>query len=179
MTQAVEQAMPMIEAKHQELSIRVPRAPIQLDADPARLAQVVGNLLNNASKYTGEGGRICIAARRSRDAVVVRVRDNGVGIARSMLPNVFDLFMQVDTSLDRSQGGLGIGLTLVRAIVELHAGGVRARSPGLGQGSRFVFWLPALAAEASARAEPSMSVAPVRACRVSPSRTAPSIRTPP
>jgi CheY-like chemotaxis protein len=84
--------------------------------------------------------------------VVVRVRDNGVGIAPSMLANVFDLFMQVDTSLDRSQGGLGIGLTLVRAIVELHGGGVRARSAGLGRGSRFVFWLPALARDVVAPA---------------------------
>ena len=161
MRQAIETAMPMIESKHQELSIRLPRETIHLDADPARLAQVVGNLLNNAAKYTGEGGRICIAARRVRDTVSVRVRDNGVGIARSMLGNVFDLFMQVDTSLDRSQGGLGIGLTLVRAIVELHGGGIRARSAGLGRGSRFLFWLPALPRNAEAP-PPRRHVAQVR-----------------
>jgi signal transduction histidine kinase len=161
MTQAIETAMPMIESKHQELSIRLSREAIHLDADPARLAQVVGNLLNNAAKYTGEGGRICVAARRWRSGVVVRVRDNGVGIARGMLGNVFDLFMQVDTSLDRSQGGLGIGLTLVRAIVELHGGGIRARSLGLGRGSRFVFWLPALPRDAAAPA-PRRSGTPVR-----------------
>jgi len=145
-SQAVETAMPMIDAKRQLLFVRMPREPILLDADPARLAQVIGNLLNNAAKYTSEQGRICIAARRRGDTVVVRVRDNGVGIAPNMLATVFDLFMQVDTSLDRSQGGLGIGLTLVRAIVELHRGGIRARSRGLGNGSRFLFWLPALPA---------------------------------
>jgi len=152
MSQAIETAMPMVEAKRQELSIRLPHEPIHLDADPARLAQVVGNLLNNAAKYTGDGGRVCVAARRWRHAVIVRVRDNGVGIAPAMLANVFDLFMQVDTSLDRSQGGLGIGLTLVRAIVELHGGGIRARSAGLGHGSRFVFWLPALPRDVAAPA---------------------------
>jgi signal transduction histidine kinase len=149
MAQAIETAMPMIEAKHQELAIHLPRAPIHLDADPARLAQVIGNLLNNAAKYTSDGGRICVSARRFRDRAVVRVRDNGVGIAPAMLANVFDLFMQVDTSLDRSQGGLGIGLTLVRAIVELHGGGISARSAGLGRGSRFLFWLPALPGDAT------------------------------
>ena len=152
MSQAIETAMPMIEAKHQEIAIRLPREAIHLDADPARLAQVIGNLLNNAAKYTGEGGFIRIAARRSGDALVVRVSDNGVGIAPALLGTVFDLFMQVDTSLDRSQGGLGIGLTLVRAIVELHRGGIRARSAGLGRGSRFVFWLPVLPHDAAAPA---------------------------
>jgi CheY-like chemotaxis protein/nitrogen-specific signal transduction histidine kinase len=144
-THAVETAMPIIEAKHQRLSVRLPNQPLKLEADPARLTQVVGNLLNNAAKYTPEGGQLCIAARRCSDVIVVRVRDNGVGIAPPMLGTVFDLFVQVDTSLDRSQGGLGIGLTLVRAIVELHGGRIRARSAGLGRGSRFVFWLPALA----------------------------------
>jgi signal transduction histidine kinase len=145
-SQAVETATPWIEAKHQQLQVTVPELPIYLTADPARLAQVVGNLLNNASKYTPEHGRIWLTARRRGDGVIVRVRDDGIGISPAMLPTVFDLFTQVDTSLDRSQGGLGIGLTLVRAIVELHDGSIRARSAGLGRGSCFLFWLPALAA---------------------------------
>jgi signal transduction histidine kinase len=149
MSQAIETAMPMIEAKHQDIGIRLPRAAIHLDADAARLAQVIGNLLNNAAKYTGDGGSIRIAARRSGDAVIVRISDTGVGIAPALLDTVFDLFMQVDTSLDRSQGGLGIGLTLVRAIIELHHGGIKARSAGIGRGSRFIFWLPALPPDAA------------------------------
>ena len=152
-TQAVETSLPMIDSKHQQLFVRVPGEPIYLDADPARLAQVLGNLLNNAAKYTGDGGHICITARRTRkDTVVVRVRDNGVGIPAGMLDNVFELFTQVDTSLDRSQGGLGIGLTLVKAIVELHHGQIRARSRGIGRGSRFTLWLPALPRGAAAPA---------------------------
>ena len=153
MTQAMETALPIIDAKHQRLFVRVPSEPIYLEADPARLAQVLGNLLNNAAKYTGDGGHICIAARLTRNhTVVVRVRDNGVGIPAGMLDNVFELFTQVDTSLDRSQGGLGIGLTLVKAIVELHHGRIRARSRGVGHGSRFTFWLPAMPRGASAPA---------------------------
>jgi len=144
LAQSVETAAPWVDAKRQRLQVTMPGRPVTLNADPARLAQVIGNLLNNATKYTPEGGTIWLSARRVGDRVAVRVRDDGIGIAPAMLPTVFDLFTQIDTSLDRSQGGLGIGLTLVRAIVELHGGGIRARSRGLGRGSSFLFWLPAL-----------------------------------
>jgi two-component system CheB/CheR fusion protein len=159
----VETATPWVDAKGQRLQVTLPRRPIHLNADPARLAQVIGNLLNNATKYTPEGGRIWLTARRRGDGVLVRVRDDGIGISPAMLPTVFDLFMQVDTSLDRSQGGLGIGLTLVRAIVELHEGGIRARSAGLDRGSCFLFWLPALPADTEApqaRPEAAAAAAP-------------------
>jgi CheY-like chemotaxis protein len=142
----------MIDAKRQRLRVAVPREPIFLDGDPTRLAQVVGNLLDNASKYTPEGKGIWLTVRRGLSVALVRVRDEGIGIAPAMLPNVFDLFTQVDDSLDRTKGGLGIGLTLVRAIVELHGGRIRARSPGLDRGSCFLFQLP-IARDPGARAE--------------------------
>ena len=114
-----------------------------LDGDPTRLAQIVANLLNNAAKYTDRGGRIVLAANREGDEAVVRVRDNGIGLSAEMLPRVFDLFAQADRSLDRSQGGLGIGLTLVRSLVQLHDGNVSVESAGPGQGSEFIVRLPA------------------------------------
>src|SRR5205807_4652662 len=111
--------------------------PVFLEADPARLAQVISNLLNNAARYTQEGGRLLLTAEKTLQEVVVRVRDNGIGISAEMLPKVFDFFAQVPQSLDRSEGGLGIGLTLVRYLVEMHGGTVAARSDGLGRGSEF------------------------------------------
>lgn len=116
--------------------------PVRLQADPTRLAQVFLNLLNNAAKYTDRGGRISLTAERQGDKVVVRVRDNGIGIPPEMLPRVFDLFAQVDRSMERSEGGLGIGLTLVQRLVEMHGGAVEARSDGSGKGSEFVVRLP-------------------------------------
>jgi PAS domain S-box-containing protein len=142
--QAVEAARPLIDARRHELTVATSPAPIRLDADPSRLAQVIGNLLNNAVKYTDEGGRIWLDVRREGDEAVICVRDTGVGISAEMLPRVFDLFTQVDPTLDRSQGGLGVGLTLVRSLVEMHGGIVRASSPGPGRGSEFVVRLPAL-----------------------------------
>jgi len=161
LAQAVETAAPWVDAKRQRLRVTIPRGPVVLNADPARLAQVIGNLLNNATKYTPEGRTIWLSARRAGEHVVMRVRDDGIGIAPAMLPTVFDLFTQIDTSLDRSQGGLGIGLTLVRAIVELHGGGIRAHSSGLGRGSTFVFWLPALPADVD-EPHPKPAHAPTR-----------------
>src|SRR5262249_23282312 len=111
-----------------------------------RLEQILTNLLNNAVKYTEPGGRIWLSAERRDGNVVVRVRDTGVGIAPEMLPTVFDLFIQGDRSLARSQGGLGIGLSLVRSLVQLHGGSVQATSDGLGKGSEFCVRIPALAA---------------------------------
>ena len=141
--QAVETSRPLIDAGGHELSTSYPTAPAWLEGDPNRLAQVVANLLNNAAKYTDTGGRIALSADREGDEWVVRVRDNGIGLSAEMLPRVFDLFSQEDRSLDRSQGGLGIGLTLVRSLVQLHGGTIRADSAGPGLGSEFTLRLPA------------------------------------
>jgi PAS domain S-box-containing protein len=139
---AVETAQPLIEVQGHELDISLPAESLLLHADPVRLAQVVGNLLTNAAKYTEPGGHIWLSAQRDGDAAVLRVRDDGIGIAASMLPHVFELFVQVDHASTRSQGGLGIGLTLVKNLVDLHGGTVEARSRGLGHGSEFVVRLP-------------------------------------
>jgi PAS domain S-box-containing protein len=139
---AVETAQPLVEAQRHELAIDLPSESLLLDADPVRLAQVVGNLLTNAAKYTEPNGRIRLTARRDGDEAVLRLRDSGIGIAADMLPHVFDLFVQVDHAASRSQGGLGIGLTLVKNLVEMHRGRVEAHSPGLGKGSEFVVRLP-------------------------------------
>jgi len=139
---AVETAQPLVDAQHHRLAVNVPAEPIILHADPMRLAQVLGNLLNNAAKYTKPGGWIELCAERKGEEVELRVRDNGLGMSPEMLARVFDLFVQERHSLDRAQGGLGIGLTLVRRLVELHGGRVEARSAGLGQGSEFVVRLP-------------------------------------
>ena len=143
--QAVETARALLESRHHDLTVTLPSGPIYLRADAARLAQVVGNLLSNASKFTDDGGHIGLAVEREGKNVVIRVRDTGIGIAAADLPRLFDMFTQVDTSLERSRDGLGIGLTLVRALVEMHGGAVEARSAGLGQGSEFVVRLPTVA----------------------------------
>jgi signal transduction histidine kinase/CheY-like chemotaxis protein len=145
---AVETSRPQIEAHRHQLTIDLPPEPLWVDGDLTRLAQVVSNLLNNAAKYTPEGGRIgltveraCATAsggRQHPDEAVLRVRDNGLGLAADMLPRVFDLFSQAEQSLARAQGGLGIGLNVVRRLVEMHGGSVQATSPGLGQGSEFI-----------------------------------------
>ena len=156
-TAAVETSRPLIDARGHELTVALPPEPLWVTADPARLAQVLANLLNNAAKYTEKGGRIELLVERDGDEAVFRVRDTGVGIAAEMLPCVFDLFTQIDRSLDRSEGGLGIGLTLVRRLVELHGGTVQAFSAGPGRGSEFVVRLPALAT-APAGAEVDLSL---------------------
>jgi len=138
----VESSRPLIEKSRHELTVSLPTEPVLLDADPIRLAQVFLNLLNNSAKYTKRGGHIWLAAERQGSDAVVSVRDNGVGIPADMLARVFDLFTQVGGSLERSQGGLGIGLTLVRRLVELHDGNIEARSNGPGEGSEFVVRLP-------------------------------------
>ena len=141
---AVETAQPLISAQHHQLDLSLPPAPLLLDADPVRLAQVIANLLTNAAKYMDAHGHIWLSARREGSEAVLSVRDSGIGIAPAMLPHVFDLFVQVDHSSTRAQGGLGIGLTLVRNLVERHHGTVEARSEGLGKGSEFVIRLPLL-----------------------------------
>ena len=139
---AVETSRPLIDDGKHELTIALPPEPLHVRGDPVRLAQTIGNLLNNAAKYTEEGGRIFVCVERRDEMAIFRVRDNGMGIPREMLSSVFELFKQVDRSLDRSQGGLGIGLTLVHRLVNMHGGRVEAFSDGPNQGSEFVVRLP-------------------------------------
>jgi len=139
---AVETSEPLIRAKGHDLKIIVPAQAILLDADPVRLTQALSNLLNNAAKYTKPAGTIELTAMQDGAQAIVAVRDNGIGISAEMLPRVFDLFVQADQSFERSEGGLGIGLTLVKRLVEMHGGSVEARSEGLGRGSEFVVRLP-------------------------------------
>jgi PAS domain S-box-containing protein len=145
--QAVEGVQPLVRERGLTLAVSLPPQPVHVEADPTRLQQVVGNLLSNAAKYTDPGGHVLLTARREGGELVLRVRDTGVGIAPDMLPRIFDLFVQAERRLDRSQGGLGIGLTLVRRLVEMHGGSVTAHSEGPGRGSEFVLRLPALTGE--------------------------------
>jgi len=158
--QAVEVARPLIDAAGHDLIIDLPDEPVYLNADRARLAQVFGNLLNNSSKYTRPNGRISLSAKRIDHEVVLTVKDNGAGIPQDKLDQIFDMFMQVDLTAERSQGGLGIGLTLVKRLVEMHAGSIEARSAGEGEGSEFIVRLPVItkpsgAAQTGPAAEPS------------------------
>jgi signal transduction histidine kinase len=140
----VETARPLFEDRRQELTVDLPPQPVRLEADPTRLEQVLANLLNNAAKYTDHGGRIGLSAKQEGGELVLRVRDTGVGIAADMLARIFEPFVQSDRVLHHSQGGLGIGLTLVRSLVEMHGGSVTAHSDGPGKGSEFIVRLPAL-----------------------------------
>ena len=140
---AVESARVALRARGHELIVKAAPEPIVVEADPARLEQVLGNLLDNAAKYTEPGGRIIVTVAREDGAAVIRVRDTGIGIEPDMLPQVFEMFSQADGSLARTRGGLGLGLSLVRKLVELHGGRVEARSDGPGRGSEFVVRLPA------------------------------------
>jgi signal transduction histidine kinase len=139
---AVDASNPLINAGRHELRLDLPEAPLWLHADLTRMSQVISNLLNNAAKYTPEGGAIVLSARRERDEVMVTVSDNGVGIPFDMLPRVFDLFTQVRDNMDRSHGGLGIGLALVKQLVEMHGGAIAAESAGPGKGSTFRVRVP-------------------------------------
>jgi PAS domain S-box-containing protein len=139
---AVEAGRPIIDSRGHELVVDLPSEPIHLNVDPVRISQVFSNLLNNAAKYMEGRGRITLSGRLEGDTVVVRVQDTGIGIPREMLPRIFDMFMQIDHSLERSQGGLGIGLTLVQRLIEAHRGTVEAASDGTGQGSEFIVRLP-------------------------------------
>jgi signal transduction histidine kinase/CheY-like chemotaxis protein len=139
---AVEISRPVIDAARVHLSLALPPEPIELDGDFVRLSQVLANLLNNAAKYTNQGGQIWLSAKRDRDELAISVRDTGIGIPAEMLPSVFDLFVQVDRATSRAQGGLGIGLTLVRSLIEMHDGSVEVRSEGVDRGSEFIVRLP-------------------------------------
>ena len=157
---AVETSRPLIESAHHQLNITLPPERLYVDADSVRLAQVFSNLLNNAVRYTDPGGRIGIAAQRDDGHAVVSVSDTGIGIAPEALPQVFDMFVQGHARDSRAQSGLGIGLTLVRSLVEMHGGSVRARSAGPGRGSEFVVRLPL--ARPDAPREPASAHAPPR-----------------
>jgi len=163
LSDAVETSRPLIDEYGHELSVTMPEQQLMLDADPTRLAQAFMNLLNNAAKYTDRGGHIEVNARREGHEVLVTVKDSGIGISPERLDSVFEMFSQVETALDRSRGGLGIGLSLTQRLVEMHGGSVEARSAGLGRGSEFLVRLPLAAvlaeepAKGPGRKEPEAS----------------------
>jgi signal transduction histidine kinase len=154
---SVETVRPMMDQREQRLSVEVSARPVWLQGDFARLSQAVSNLLNNAAKYTPEGGRIRLTATASEGLATITVEDNGTGIEPELLPKIFELFVQGERGLDRAQGGLGIGLTLVKRLVELHQGRVEAHSDGIGNGARFRIMLPSISA---VRQQPQLSAAP-------------------
>ena len=164
--QALEAVRPQVQRMNHRLRVNLPPHEVYLDGDSARLAQVLGNLLNNACKFTDPGGQIVVNVTAEKGHVVIRVRDNGIGIAPADLPIVFDMFSQVDASIARSRDGLGIGLTLVKTLVELHGGSVMASSDGPGRGSEFTIRLPTVEARDPAASQPSATAT----ARVTPHR---------
>ena len=154
---ALEAARPACEGGGVRMTFTLPSDPIYLEGDPARLAQVVGNLLNNACKFTQDGGHVRVTVERESGQAVLRVRDTGIGISADQLLRIFEMFTQIDTSLERSQSGLGIGLTLVKNLVELHGGTIEARSAGIGHGSEFVVRLPLAAGPIQRELPPTWS----------------------
>jgi signal transduction histidine kinase len=160
---AVESSRPLLAARGHTLTVHLPADPVFIEADPIRIAQVFSNLLNNAAKYTEPGGHIEVAAAREGAEIVVRVRDDGIGIPAEMLPRVCDLFVQTDAARDQAQGGLGIGLTLVRQFVGMHGGGIEIHSEGQGRGTEVVVRLPAAAAGEPTAPSPSAAAPGVAA----------------
>ncbi|HEY8034529.1 MAG TPA: PAS domain S-box protein [Methylobacter sp.] len=164
---AVEASRPLIESRNQELVISRAKAPQWVEGDRIRLAQVLSNLLNNAAKYTAEGGKITLSVMQEDSEAIIEVRDTGIGISPDILPQIFDLFIQGDRSQAQSQSGLGIGLTLVRQLVEIHGGTVTAASAGIGQGSSFIVRLPTLSMNSSGTESTlTKSVLPTRKFRI-------------
>ena len=165
--QALDTARPLLDAMRHRIAVRLPEHPVYLEGDPVRLAQVLLNLLDNAAKYTPAGGEVEVEASATGQVIEIKVRDNGIGIQAELLPQIFDLFQQGERTPDRSQGGLGIGLTLVKRLVEMHGGLVEAHSAGTGQGSEFNIWLPALpGTSATASPETQQPGAAAMRCRV-------------
>jgi len=162
---AVDATHSLIESRGHTLSLALPAPPIRLEADAARIEQVVTNLLNNSAKYTMPGGHIWLSAERQGEEAVIRVRDNGIGVPPDVLARVFEPFVQCDGSLARSEGGLGIGLTLARSLIEMHGGTVEAHSPGLGQGSELVVHLPIRVAAGLPEPPPSRETSSFTAAR--------------
>ncbi|WP_292445818.1 hybrid sensor histidine kinase/response regulator [Methylibium sp.] len=163
---AIESCRPLAESRSQQLTAALPAQPVFVDGDPARLTQVFSNLLNNAAKYTRDGGTIRLSVEPSETALIARVKDNGSGLAPEALERVFGLFSQEDRSLAHAQGGLGIGLTVVRRLVELHGGTVTVTSDGLNCGSEFVVTLPLLKGPEPAVAVPRVEAVPRRSLRI-------------
>ena len=163
---AIESARPLVDRQAHRLSVALPNGPLYLMADPARIQQVLVNLLNNAAKYTPAGGSINLEVGSEDHQVLLRVRDTGVGIAPEILPKVFDLFTQVDQDSPKTQGGLGVGLTLVRRLVELHGGQVAVSSAGLGKGSEFVVRLPVQSDKQPKKTPVAHDKTPLRHCRL-------------
>ncbi len=157
---ALEATHTAIEEAQHHLTVRLPEDPVWVEADLTRLAQIIGNLLGNAAKYTPSGGKIVLSAEAQPNQVNLRVEDNGSGIPAPMLPKIFDLFTQVENNLERSQGGLGIGLALVRQLVEMHGGDIRAESTGADQGSTFTLTLPTVTAPPEEIEDPVDATAP-------------------
>jgi len=165
---AVETSRPLINAARHRFSVTVPGNIVWLDADPTRVAQIISNLLNNAAKYTPPGGQIDLVAEAADGEVAIRVIDNGIGIPAAMLPKIFDLFTQVDASIERSQGGLGVGLALARQLAAMHGGRIDVASPAGDGGSVFTLRLPMAETAADAAPDPARGLAPAqeRACRI-------------
>ncbi|MGZ5203154.1 MAG: ATP-binding protein, partial [Telluria sp.] len=163
---AVEQARPLIEARHHQLTVDLPPAHPTVSGDQTRLVQVIANLLNNAAKYTPQGGRIALSLETRGAEAHVSVTDNGSGIAPALLPHVFDLFVQAERTPDRAQGGLGLGLALVKRITALHDGSVQVRSEGLGKGSTFTVVLPTVSTAGTAGIGGAGSTVPGKQARL-------------
>ena len=172
---AVEAIRPLCESSDQELTVTLPREPVYLNADPTRLTQIIGNLLNNACKFSDRGGRIWLTVERVEESagdtvnsssglpanvVIIRVRDTGIGIAAHQRSRIFDMFAQVDPALEREVTGFGIGLTLVRTLTQMHGGTVEATSAGIGQGSEFIVRLPVMMVETTTAPPPAMTCEP-------------------
>ena len=176
---AIETIRPLADALGHEVAVDLPRETVWLNADPIRLAQVFNNLLNNACKYSDRKGHVSLMAERLGNEVVVRVRDSGIGIPPERLTNIFDMFTQVDRSLERTQGGLGVGLTLVKRLVDLHGGSVLAQSEGPGRGSEFVVRLPVLHLQAASELVRPRAVAggalPIREVGATPPAPVPTL----
>jgi signal transduction histidine kinase/ActR/RegA family two-component response regulator len=166
LARAAETVQPLMKERGHVLTVSLPSEPLWLDADPSRLEQVLANLLTNAAKYTDPGGQVWLEGARRANHAEARVRDTGIGIRPEVLPHVFDLFVQADPALNRAEGGMGIGLTLVRRLVELHGGRVWANSPGAGRGSEFVVRLPLVLTEPAVMDEPAERAAVSRPRRV-------------
>jgi PAS domain S-box-containing protein len=164
---AVETARPLMDAKQHKLSVQLPAESIKLEADPLRLSQVIGNLLTNAAKYTDPEGEIALDARIQNAELVIRICDNGIGLREEVIPALFTMFSQVNSAVDRAEGGLGIGLALVKGLVALHGGRVDAKSEGLGRGSEFIIYLPhkVLAPQSSSSEEADTGAANASAVR--------------